>query len=102
MHRLTIEYTGPAEPELFDAHYRDHHVPLAAALPGLRRYTVSHPRGLGGDAPHLVAELWFDDADALRAAMTSPQMDVTAADAAAFAVAGMTVFTGAVEDIPPR
>jgi uncharacterized protein (TIGR02118 family) len=98
MHRITIEYAGPADPSAFDDHYRRVHVPLVAAVPGVRRFTLSHPRGLGGDAPHLVAELWFDDADAMRAAMKSPEMAETAKDAQSFDVAGTVMFTGAVED----
>jgi uncharacterized protein (TIGR02118 family) len=70
------------------------------AVPGLRRFTLSHPRPLGGGAVlHLVAEMWFDDADALGAALRSPEMADAAADAQAFDVASMTMFTGAVEDV---
>ncbi len=98
MHRITIEYGAPADAEVFEQHYRDHHVPLAATLPGLRRFVQSHPRGLGGDAPYFVAELWFDDADALKAAMKSPEMAETAADAQTFDVASMTMFTGEVTE----
>ena len=82
VHRITIQYAAPADAEGFDGRYRDGHVPLASKLPGLRRLTVSHPRALGpGDAPYLVAELWFDDADAMKAALKSPAMAATAADA---------------------
>ena len=105
MHRITIEYAAPADAEGFDSHYRDTHVPLASGLPGLRRFTLSHPRALGrGDAPYLVAELWFDDADAMRAALKSPEMASTGADAEhmreAFGIPGITMFTGAVEEHP--
>jgi len=100
MHRLTIQYGAPADPAAFDAHYRDVHVPLALAVPGVRRLTLSHPRPLGGEPQvHLVAELWFDDATALRAALKSPEMAATAADAQTFAVASMTMFTGDVEEL---
>jgi uncharacterized protein (TIGR02118 family) len=98
MHRITIQYGAPADPEAFDQHYTDVHVPLASTLPGLRRFSRSHPRGLGGDAPYLVAELWFDDADALKAALKSPEMAETAADAQTFDVASTTMFTGEVAE----
>lgn len=101
MQRITIQYAAPADADSFDRHYRDVHVPLAAKVPGLRRFTLSHPRGLGADPGiHLVAELWFDDADALKAALRSPEMAATAADAASFDVAGTTMFSGEVEDVP--
>ena len=104
MHRITIQYALPADAAGFDAHYRDVHVPLASKLPGLRRFTVSHPRALGtGDAPYLVAELWFDDADAMKAALKSPEMSETGTDAEhmreAFGVPGMTTFTGPVTEV---
>lgn len=96
MHRITIEYGRPADADAFDAYYEETHVPLAERIPGLRQVALSHPRGLGGDAPYLVAELWFDDADALKAALKSPEMAETAADAASFDVASTTMFTGEV------
>jgi uncharacterized protein (TIGR02118 family) len=83
---------------VFDKHYRDVHVPLASKIPGLRRYTLSKPRGLGGPAPYLVAELWFDDAAALKAALRSPEAAAATADAQALAVGSMVTFTGAVEE----
>ena len=96
MHRITIEYGAPADADSFEQYYRDVHVPMAARLPGLRRFTVSHPRGLGTPAPYMVAELWFDDADALKAALKSPEMAETAADAQTFDVASTTMFSGDV------
>jgi uncharacterized protein (TIGR02118 family) len=98
MHRITIQYGAPADPEAFEQHYAEVHVPLASTLPGLRRFSRSHPRGLGGEAPYFIAELWFDDADALKAAMKSPEMAETAADAQTFDVASMTMFTGEVHE----
>ena len=47
VHRITIQYAVPADAPGFDAHYRDVHVPLASKLPGLRRFTVSHPASAG-------------------------------------------------------
>jgi len=104
VHRITIQYALPADAAGFDAHYRDVHVPLASKLPGLRRFTVSHPRALGtGDAPYLVAELWFDDAEAMKAALKSAEMAATGADAehmrTTFGVPGMTTFTGPVTEV---
>ena len=104
MHRLTISYSEPADPAAFDADYREGHVPLAAKLPGLRRFLLSRPRALGpGETPHLVAELWFDDADALTAALRSPEGADTAAHAQQVVekhrVATMAMATGEVTDL---
>jgi uncharacterized protein (TIGR02118 family) len=96
MHRLTIQYDEPADPESFDKHYFEQHVPLCRPLPGLIAASFSKPRALGGGAaPHLVAELDFADADALKAALRSPEMAAVAADAERLP-AERTMFTGEV------
>lgn len=96
MHRITIQYALPDDPAAFDARYFEQHIPLVTPLPGLRAFTWSKPRPLGGDTlVYLVAELDFDDAASLKAALTSPQMQKAAADAAALGVPA-TMFTGEV------
>jgi uncharacterized protein (TIGR02118 family) len=99
MHRVTIQYARPEAPDAFDAHYFDRHLPLVAPLPGLRALRWSRPRLLGkGDEVYLVAELEFDDAATLKAALSSPQMKVVGDDAAALG-ATTTVFTGEVVEV---
>ncbi|WP_366927661.1 EthD family reductase [Aeromicrobium sp.] len=49
MHRLTIQYGAPVDPEAFDSHYRDVHAPLALGVPGLRRLTANRPRLMVAD-----------------------------------------------------
>jgi uncharacterized protein (TIGR02118 family) len=96
MHRLTIQYAEPADPEAFDRHYFDRHVALCQPLPGLRAATFSKPRALGdGACPYLVAELDFEDAEGLRTALKAPEMAVVAADAATLEAARV-MFTGEV------
>jgi uncharacterized protein (TIGR02118 family) len=94
-HRLTIQYDAPADPEAFDTHYFERHVPLCRPLPGLRAATFSKPRGLGGPAPYLVAQLDFDDAEALKAALRSAEMAAVGADAETLE-ATRIMFTGEV------
>jgi uncharacterized protein (TIGR02118 family) len=96
MHRLTIHYQTPADPDAFDQQYFEQHVPLCRPLPGLRAAAFSKPRVLGeGVAPYLVAEFDFDDAAALKTALRSPEMAVVAADAQALPAARV-MFTGEV------
>jgi uncharacterized protein (TIGR02118 family) len=96
MHRLTIQYAEPADPEAFDRQYFDQHVPLCKPLPGLRAATFSKPRALGrGFCPYLVAELDFEDAESLQTALKSPEMAAVAADAATLD-AERVMFTGEV------
>ena len=98
MHRVTVQYAAPADPDSFEQRYRDEHVPLARTLPGLRRFSLSRPRGMQGEAPYLVAELWFDDADAVKAALKSPEMARTGEHAAGLG-ASMTIFSGEVSEV---
>jgi uncharacterized protein (TIGR02118 family) len=64
--------------EEFQSYWRNTHAPIAGAIPGLRRYVQSHvlPETYAGRTPPAfdgAAELWFDDLDAMRAAMSSPE-----------------------------
>ena len=96
MHRLTIQYDAPADPEAFDRQYFERHVPLCKPLPGLAAMSFSKPRPLGpGAAPYLVAELDFVDGDALKAALRSPEMAAVANDAQTLQ-ADRIMFTGEV------
>jgi uncharacterized protein (TIGR02118 family) len=61
----------------FLGHWHDHHGPLTARVPGLRRYVQNHAvpeayagRGMTHDG---WSELWFDDLASLQAAVASPE-----------------------------
>ncbi|MEW2359448.1 EthD family reductase [Spirillospora sp. NPDC029432] len=99
MHRLTVQYFSPADPAKFDERYESVHVPLVRALPGIRSFTLTRPQALGGDGPYLVAELWFEDADALNAALGSPEMKAAGEDAATYDVASRVMFSGEVHEV---
>lgn len=73
---IVARHPGLTRPEFFD-HWLNVHGPLAARVPGLRRYVQNHAlpeadlvRPMTHDG---WAELWFDDLGALRAAMACPQ-----------------------------
>ena len=80
--RFLVLWNTPANPEAFNQHYRDVHIPLGRQLPGLRRYTVGRDlTAVHGDAPYyLVSELEWDTMDDLNAAFASPEGQATAAD----------------------
>ena len=70
--------------EDFQAYWWGTHGPLVSELPGLRRY-VQSPTRLGGyrrgEPPwDGIAEVWFDDKDALRAMMETSQFAAVKAD----------------------
>jgi uncharacterized protein (TIGR02118 family) len=81
--RFVAVYETSTDPDAFDRHYRDVHIPIAQGLPGLRRYVVSHDvTAIRGDPYYLVAELDWDTMEELRAAFASEPGRATAADAA--------------------
>lgn len=76
MVKLVALYRKPENPDAFDRQYYQTHVPLVKKWPGLRRVEVGKVTGMpgGGDPPfYMIAEMYFDDHDALRAAMRSPE-----------------------------
>lgn len=97
MHKIPVQYFDPTEvDDDCEAAYRARDVPLAQQVPGLERFTLSFPRT--PDAPYLVAELWFADADTLTADQTSPEMAAVVADAETYDVARRVTFAASVED----
>jgi uncharacterized protein (TIGR02118 family) len=87
MIRMLVCYGTPSDPEAFDRHYFDVHVPLAWTLPGLKEYRVSKGpvTAMGGDPPYLVASLAFDTAADMQAALGSPEGAAVSADVEKFA-----------------
>jgi uncharacterized protein (TIGR02118 family) len=80
---FVVVYATPSDPEAFDRHYREVHLPLAKALPGLRRYALARrPQTVRGSDCYLVATLDWDSMDELRAAFSSPEGRATSADMA--------------------
>ena len=94
MPRLIALYAAPADPEAFDAHYRDVHAPIIERYPNLRELRTTRPQGVAGQpAPwYLMAEMAFDtDAD-LHAALASDPGRESGKDLRNFAQAGVTLF----------
>jgi uncharacterized protein (TIGR02118 family) len=67
----------------FLRHWREIHGPLAAKLPGLRKYVQAHviPDPSQADPAYDgIAELWFDSPEAFPAAIASPEGQAARAD----------------------
>ena len=84
------------EPATFHAYWRDHHGPIAAVVPGLRRYVQNQvilPVG-ADDGPVFdgVAQTWFDDLDAVRDSARSEELQRTRADEPNFMISGRLPF----------
>lgn len=70
------------DPEAFRRYYRSTHGPIAARLPGLRRYVQNHVLSSLGTPPSCdgITELWFDTAEDVRAAFASEEGKALFAD----------------------
>lgn len=63
----------------------ERHVALVKNVPRLRRWVQNHVASLPHDsAPDGLGELWFDDAEAMKKAMGSPEMGAAVEDAKRF------------------
>jgi uncharacterized protein (TIGR02118 family) len=75
LHKLILVFTHPPDVTVFERRWSEEFVPAAERMPGLRRVTAA--RGYGGPSGpsevYLVHEYYFDDEQALRRALTSPE-----------------------------
>jgi uncharacterized protein (TIGR02118 family) len=81
------------EVEAFQRHWRGVHGPLAARIPGLRRYVQSHTRPSAYEAGRVpawdgAALTWFDSTEAMRAAGAGPEHDAARDDRRQFLAPG--------------
>lgn len=87
MVKLIAMYKKPADVAAFDEHYFNTHIPLSNKMPGLKKVEISKVLGtpMGESEYYLMAELYFEDMDALKAAMSSPEGKAAAKDVMGFA-----------------
>ncbi|WP_026422720.1 EthD family reductase [Actinokineospora inagensis] len=79
-------YRRPDDPGAFDEKYFGSHLDLVGNTPGLLRTEVAKvrrvfvPGFLGESEPYLVAEMYFADEAAMKAALQSPEWQVAGAN----------------------
>ena len=96
-------YRVPEDSEAFDRAYFQTHLPLLAATPGLQRTEVARVtrRLLGEPAYYLLAEMYFADGDALRAALKSREWAASGENLQSFGGMDLaTMFTAEVVEPP--
>jgi uncharacterized protein (TIGR02118 family) len=99
--KLVVLYTQPDDADAFDQHYLAVHGPLVDAVPGLlrwegARFTAAADRG--ELSFHRMAELWFEDADALQQALATDEGKATGQDYGQIAPPGSRMFIAAVDE----
>jgi len=85
--KLVALYKKPSDTAAFDKHYNEVHAPLAKKMPGLQKLEVSRFFGSPGGEPkfYLMAELYFENKDAMFAALNSEEGKAAAKDVIGFA-----------------
>ncbi|HTY98436.1 MAG TPA: EthD family reductase [Rhodocyclaceae bacterium] len=99
MVKILVLYPPQPDMDAFESHFFSRHAPLAKQLPGLVKMECARAK-TGPEAPNpfaFVAELYFENRDALKAALKSPQMAACVADVQANIPSGNTVYLS--EDI---
>jgi uncharacterized protein (TIGR02118 family) len=98
MVKLVAMFSKPEDPAAFDRAYFDEHLPLNAKTPGLRRTEVTRVTGaLRGESPwYIVTEMYYDDADAMRAGLASPEAAEAGKQLMTFAKGLATFYTADV------
>ncbi len=98
MMKLTVLFGHPRDPEAFEEHYENKHLPLAATMPHVQRFETGRLRALDdGEPPYYrIAELWFENAERMGEAMTSPVGHAMAVDLRNFATGGATFLVSEV------
>jgi uncharacterized protein (TIGR02118 family) len=94
MVKLVVAYGAPDDPPALEQYYASTHVPLVEKIPNLRRFEAGKVLGTpdGSPAPfYFMAELWFESAQDLEAAMGSAEGQAAGADVANFATGGATL-----------
>lgn len=87
MVKLVALYKKPANPAEFDERYFKGHLPLVNQIPGLKHVAASKVTGtpMGESEYYLIAELYFDSMDELKAGMGSPEGKAAGKDVMTFA-----------------
>ncbi len=97
LHKITVQYFDPADGDDSETAYRERHVLLVQAVPGLERFTISLPHAT---ARHTWSRsCGSPDGNALNTARTSAEMAAARADSATYDVARRVIFAGSVEDV---
>jgi uncharacterized protein (TIGR02118 family) len=94
MVKAVVLYGPPEDADAFERYYADTHTALAQKMPGLQRFEAA--RGFatpdGSAVPYQrIAELTFEDMNALQAGFGSEQGQAAVNDIPSFATGGVTI-----------
>lgn len=102
MTRLLVLYGHPKDPAAFDKYYAEVHVPLAAKMRGLKKWTIGKARGGADGKPgpyYYVADLYAESREAFEQILASPEGQAAVADVPNYATGGVTFIYTDVEEV---
>lgn len=96
MVKLIALYKQPEDAQAFDDHYFNTHTPITKKIPGLRKMEVTKIVGspMGKSDFYLLCEMYYDDHDALKAAMKTDESKASGKDLMSFAGELVTLMIG--------
>ena len=102
MYTVTVLYPQPDDPAAFDDYHDRVHVPIAARMTGLVRWTAHRIESRDGVTPpyHMVVQLSAPTKQALQAILDSPEGVAAAQDVPNFATAGAVFLFGEQQQLP--
>lgn len=101
MHRMTILYGRPQDPEAFRSYYYSTHIPLARKMRGLTGWNLSWiDQGIDASSRYiLVAELYAESSSAMDTILASPEGQAASADLANFVTGTVEFLRGDEEQV---
>ncbi len=98
MVKLTVLFGHPEDPEALEEYYANQHLPLAAKIPNVQRFESGRVHAVDDGKPpyHRIAELWFESAERMGEALSSPEGEAATVDLPNFATGGATFFVSEV------
>ena len=100
MVKAVVLYGVPEDPDAFERYYADTHTALATAIPGLLRFEAARAVATpdGSELPYQrIAELTFEDVEALQAGLGSEEGQAAVNDIPNFATGGVTIFFAQID-----
>jgi uncharacterized protein (TIGR02118 family) len=91
MHRLTVLYEHPKDPEAFDRYYYETHIPIARKMKGWKGWTIGKCQSATpGERPryYMIVGLYAESRAAIDAILQSPEGQAAVADLPNFATGG--------------
>lgn len=102
MIRLLVLYGHPKDPEAFDRHYEEVHIPIAKKMKGLKKWTIGKVEGTpdGSLSPfYYIADLYMESREEFEQLLASPEGRAAVADVPNYATGGVQFLYTEVEEV---